>query len=122
MGASLYLALCVVGLMQRELRIRSVWLDRSTFYSVASRHNVFTASGQLVASLQKSPHASLLPKLQEAQALELIRASPEFKEILSRPQLKEVLNKGDPKEIIKRVLEESAKNQHGVIDKALSEL
>jgi membrane protein required for colicin V production len=122
MGASLYLALCVVGLMQRELRIRSVWLDRSTFYSVASRHNVFTASGQLVASLQKSPHASLLPKLQEAQALELIRASPEFKEILSRPQLKEVLNKGDPKEIIKRVLEESAKNHHGVIDKALSEL
>jgi membrane protein required for colicin V production len=122
MGVSLYLALCVVGLMQRELRIRSVWLDRSAFYSAASRYNVFTASGQLIASLQKSPHANLLPKLKEAQALELIRASPEFKEILSRPQLQEVLNRGDPKEIIKRVLEESARDHHGMIDKALSEL
>jgi membrane protein required for colicin V production len=122
LSVSLYLALCVVGLVERELRIGSVWLDRSTLYSIANRHNVFTASTQLVASLGGGTHARLVPKLREAQALELIKASPDFKEILTRPALKEVLSRGDPKEIVKKVLEESAKDHHRLIEKSVSEL
>jgi hypothetical protein len=122
MSISLYLALCTVGLVQREFRFGSVWLYGSTLYSIANRYNVFTESTQLVASLGGGTHARLLPKLGEAQAIELIKASPEFREILTRPELKEVLNRGDPKEIIKKVLEESAKDHHRVIEKSVSEL
>ncbi len=122
MSISLYLALCTVGLVERELRVGSVWLDRSALYSIANRYNVFTASSQLVANLGGGTHARLLPKLREAQAMELIKASPELREILTRPELKEVLNRGDPKEIIKKVLEESAKDHYRVIEKSASEL
>jgi membrane protein required for colicin V production len=122
MSLSLYLALCTIGLLQRELRFGSLWLHRSTLYSIANQYNVFTASTQLVASLGGGTHARLLPRLGEAQAIELIKASPEFREILSRPELQEVLNRGDPTEIVKKVLEESAKDHHRVIEKSVSEL
>jgi membrane protein required for colicin V production len=122
MSLSLYLGLCIVGLVESELRVGSVWLERSTFYSIANRYNVFTASSQLVASLGGGTHARLLPKLGEAQALELIKASPEFKEVLTRPELKDVLKRGNPKEIIQKVLEEIAKDHHRVIEKSVSEL
>src|SRR5260370_493494 len=118
---SLYLALCTVGLVQREFRFGSVWLYGSTLYSIANRYNVFTESTQLVANLGGGTHARLLPKLGEAQAIELIKASPEFREILTRPELKEAFNRGDPKEIIKKVVEGSAQYDKPRMKKSVSE-
>jgi hypothetical protein len=120
MSVSLYLALCMVSLVRRELRFRSAALEQSALFSLANGHNLFVGHDQFLASAGLGGHSSLF-KVQEARAVEMLKASPELREILNRPELKEALKRGDAKEIVKKVLEESAKDHRRVIDKSVSE-
>src|SRR5258707_9917178 len=85
MSISLYLALCTVGLVQREFRFGSLWLYRSTLYSLANRYNVFTESTQLVASLGGGITTRLVPNLREALNIQIIHLSPDVMVLIMPP-------------------------------------
>ena len=118
-AVSVYVVFCVLGLVGRELRLHSSWLEGSTVYGFAQRHNAFDGH-QLFASLERSSDSSSL--LRHPPFVELLKTHPELKAVVGRPEMKPVLDRGDAKEILRKLLELSAKEHEQAVDRRFSEL
>jgi|GEM_PF-6685737 len=116
---SVYVVLCVISLVGRELGVHFSWLEESTVYAFAHRHNAFDGR-QLFASLEGDTRSNLF--LHHPGVAELLKAHPELRDVLGRPEMKPVLDRGDAKEILRKLLEVSAKEHERGVDKRVSEL